>query len=212
MKAHMKRESAPKNWPVPRKGNTFLVRMTSKGIPLLVLLRDVLGVAQNRKEVKAAIHKKDVLINSKPVSGEKKSLELFDVVTLVPGEKNYKVILNEKGKYAVEEVKEVKHKIAKIIGKKTIKGKKAQLNLSDGRNYFSELKCTVHDSVIVNLEKNKIEKILPLKEKAEMIVVGGKHAGATGKIEKIIPELKMVEVKTKEKNFRVLIKQLMVLE
>jgi small subunit ribosomal protein S4e len=212
MKSHMKRQTVPKNWPIPRKGNKFVLKKTSKGIPILILLRDVLEVCQNRKEVKKAIHTKDILVNSKPVFDEGKSLELFDILTLVPGKKHYQVNLNEKGKYSLEEVKETKTKIAKIVDKKTVKNKKVQINLSDGRNYLSDLKSKVNDSVIIDLEKNKISKVLPLKEKANMIVIGGKHTGAVGKIEKIIPELHMVEVESNKKKFRVLIKQLMVLE
>ena len=98
------------------------------------------------------------------------------------------------------------------LGKKILKGKKVQLNLYDGRNYLSDLKCKINDTVIINLEKNKIEKCLELKEKANAIVIGGKHSGKQGKIEKLIPEMKMIELKTKEKSFNVLIKQLMIIE
>jgi small subunit ribosomal protein S4e len=210
----MKRQVVPKNWPVPRKGNKFVLRRTSLGIPVLIVLRDILGIAQDRKEVKKAIHTKDILVSGKPVFSEKKSLELYDILTLIPGKKNYRIILSENGRYEVEEIqeKDTKTKVAKIIGKKTRKGKETQINLSDGRNYLCSLKSSVNDSVVVDLEKNKIEKILPLKEKTNMVVIGGKHTGLKGKIEKIIPELKMAEVTSGDKKFRVLIKQLMVLE
>ena len=49
-----------------------------------------------------------------------------------------------------------------------------------------------------------------MSSKANVLVIGGKHAGGVGKIEKLIPELKMAEVNDTEKTFRVLIKQLMV--
>ncbi len=80
----MKRQAIPKNWPVHRKGTAYIVRPNfakSHGIPILVVLRDVLKVAQNRKEVKKALHKKLVLINNKEVRDEKNSMLLFDVLT-----------------------------------------------------------------------------------------------------------------------------------
>lgn len=209
---HQKRQTVPKNWPIPRKGTTFVIKNNSKGIPILVVLRDMMNLAQNRKEVKQAIHKKDLMINNKLVNDEKKSLELFDILTIIPEKKSYKLILSNKGKYALEEVseKETKNKISKVIGKKILSGRKTQLNLSDGKNYLSDLKCNLNDSVSVNFEKNKIEKCLALKEKAEVLVIGGKHAGATGTIQKIISEMKMAQIKTAEKTYNVLIKQLMV--
>ena len=58
---HLKRQNAPKSWPIPRKGTTFVVRPNfgfSKGIPLLIILRDMLKIAENKKEVKKAIYMK----------------------------------------------------------------------------------------------------------------------------------------------------------
>ena len=58
MKRHLKRQVVPKSWPVPRKGTAYVIRPSfspHKGLPLLVVLRDMLDVVKNRKEVKRAI-------------------------------------------------------------------------------------------------------------------------------------------------------------
>ncbi len=213
MRRHMKREIVPKNWPIARKGTTFVVKSTSKGIPILVVLRDLMKISRTRKEVKKAIHRKDLLISGKPVNDEKKSLELYDVLTIIPTKKNYRIILSEKGKYDIEEIseKDSKEKVSKVIRKTTLKGKKTQVNLSDGRNYITDIKCSPGDSVVVDLEKKKIVKTLPIHEKSEVLVIGGKHAGTKGTIIKVDEEQKMVEVDSKDKKFRALIKQIMVL-
>ena len=213
MKRHLKRQEEPKNWPITRKGSIFVIKNNSNGIPLLILLRDVMKIAQDRKEVKQAIHKKHLLICGKPVINEKKSLELFDILTLVPSKKNYRLVLSEKGKYDIEETseKESSGKIAKILGKKSIKGKKTQINLSDGRNYISDLKCAVGDSVIIDFEKNKILKNLPIKEGSEVLITKGKYTGLKGKIMKIDHNEKMVDLDSSGKILRALIKQIMVL-
>ncbi len=214
MKRHMKRQEMPKNWPVPRKGTAFVVKSNSKGIPILVVLRDIMKIAKDRSEVKKAIHKKDLIISGKPVNDEKKSLELFDVLTIVPSKKNYRLVLSKKGKYDVEEIseKDSKIKISKVIGKRLLKNKKVQLNMEDGRNYLSDVKCSIGDSAVIDLEKKKISKVLPIKENSEVIVIGGKHAGLKGKITKIIEELNVIEIVSEEKKFRALIKQIMVLD
>ena len=93
-----------------------------------------------------------------------------------------------------------------------LKGKKTQLNLSDGRNFLSEIKCKTNDSVLINLKNRKIEKCLPLTENSEAIVYAGKHSGEKGKIEKISQEKKIVEMNNGKEKINVLIKQLMVIK
>lgn len=216
---HLKRQSIPKSWPVHRKGSTFVVKPNSnveKGIPMLVVLRDLMKIAQNRKEVKNALHNKNILLNGKFVKEDKNSAMLFDVISDVPAKKNYKITMNENGKFRAEEIKESEAgmKISKIINKKSLKNKKVQLNLYDGRNFVSDLKCNVGDSVVVNFKNKKAEKCLPLQEKASVIVFAGKHAGRTGEIEKINLERRMASVKSPGSDgtkINVLLKQLMVI-
>lgn len=212
--SHLKRQNFPKSWPVPRKGSKFIVKASSKGIPILVLLRDVLKITRTRKEIKQAIFAKNVLVCGKVIKDERKNIELFDIITLVPSKKNYQLSLSEKGKYELKEIKESEKdkKVSKIINKKILKKKKTQLNLLDGRNYLTDLKCSVNDSVIINLKKNQIEKCLDLKEKAKIFIIGGKHAGKQGIIQKIDKKLKIAEVESDKQKINVLIKQLMVVE
>ena len=215
---HLKREAVPKNWPIKRKGTTFVVKPNSNietGLPILVILRDVLKIAQNRKEVKKAINSNDVLLNGKPIKKDKNSATLFDVLTIVPAKKNYKLILKENGKFDLEEIseKDSEKKISKIIGKKILKGKKVQLNLLDGRNVLYDKEAKTNDSVVGNLKSKKIEKILPLQEKAKVFVFAGKHSGKKGEIEKLKLERKMASVKiSKDEKINVLIKQIVVVE
>lgn len=214
---YLKRQMIPKNWPIKRKGSAYVVRPNfnmNKGIPILIILRDILKVAQNRKEVKKAIHSKHILLNNKTVIDEKNSALLFDTITIIPLKKYYRIELSEKGKIQITEIKEDEagKKIAKIVNKKILKGKKTQLNLSDGRNFISNLKCHINDSVLINLEKRGIEKCLPLKEKEKVIVFAGKHSGEKGIVSKMKSESKAVEVNINEKKINILIKQLMAVE
>lgn len=211
---HMKRQSVPKNWPVPRKGSAYVVRPISGNIPILVVLRDLLKIARNRKEVKKALHMNNILINGKAVKEDKIGVTLFDVVTIVPSKKNYKIDLKQNGKFTVEEIseKEADYKVAKVVDKKILKGKKIQLNLSDGNNFLSDLKCKTNDSVIVDFKEKKPVKCLELKEGSNVIIFAGKHAGKKGSIEKLKLERKMASVNFGEDKVNVLIKQLMVVE
>lgn len=216
--AHLKRHKAPKRWPIHRKGTTFVVRANfnpKKGVPILIVLRDMLKIANNRKEVKKALHAKNILLNNKTVINDKNTALLFDVITILPKKKYYRIVLSETGRFNLDETieSEANRKVSKIINKKILKGKKPQLNLIDGMNFLSEIKCDTNDSVLINLKNRKIEKCLPLKEKANVIIFEGNHAGKKGIIKKINNELKMAELNiNKEKTINILIKQLMVVE
>ncbi len=212
--SHLKRQKVPKNWPIPRKGNTFVVKPMSGEIPILVIMRDVLKIAQNRKEVKKAIHMKNLLLNGKVIIDDKIGASLFDTLTIVPSKKSYKIELAQNGKFNVKEINEKDSfkKIAKVVDKKTLKGKKIQLNLNDGNNFLSDIKCNTNDSVIIDFKTKKIEKCLELKEKANVIIFAGKHAGKKGVIETLIPERKMAKLNIGEVSVNVLIKQLMVVQ
>jgi small subunit ribosomal protein S4e len=215
--AHMKRQSAPKRWPIKRKGTAFVVTPNSntyKGIPLLIILRDMLKLCSNRKEVKKAIHEKKILVNKKEARDEKNPLLIFDTLTIIPMKKSYRLILSKTGKYGLEEIKEhdAGYKVNKVIDKKTLKGKKIQINLQDGNNFVSDTKCNIGDSVLVNFKEKKIEKCIPLKENSKVVVVDGKHVGSGGIIEKLKPERKMAKLNVGGKEINVLIKQIMAVE
>ena len=215
--SHLKRQKIPKNWPIPRKGTTYIVRPNfglRLGAPLLIVLRDMLKVAKNRKEVKKALHEKKILINGKIIRDEKEGIQLFDKIGLMPLKKYYKMNLSGKGKFTLEEIKEedANQKVAKIINKKILKGKKVQLNLSDGRNFISDIKCKVNDSVSIDLKNKKIKKCLPLEKNAKIVVIAGKHAGKRGNLIELKPERKMAELKIDNKKMNILIKHIIVTE
>ena len=82
---YLKRQKAPKKWPIPRKGTTYVVRPKfnlTRGIPILIVLRDMLKITQNKKETKKAIYLKKILVGKKPVKDEKQSISLFDIITI----------------------------------------------------------------------------------------------------------------------------------
>lgn len=214
---HLKREKVSKNWPIPRKGTKYVVRPRGnlkREIPILIVLRDMLKITQDRKETKKVLNSKFILLNNKIIKDDRRGVGLFDVINIVPEKKYYQVILTKEKKFDIEPIKEdeSKYKISKIIGKKTLKGKKEQLNLSDGNNFVSNIKCRVNDSVLVNLKDKKIEKCLVLKEKAKVIIFSGKHFGERGFVENMDTKNKMAELNVNGKKMIILIKHIMVTE
>ncbi len=214
---HLKRQEAPKKWPIYRKGTKYVIRPKfnlEAGIPLLIVLRDMLKIVQNRKEAKRSLFLKQVLLNNKNPRDEKNTMLLFDILSIIPVKKNYRLGLSDKGKFNLVEISdnEINKKIAKIVNKKVLRGKRIQVQLHDGRTFLSDMKCNVNDSIIINFKEKKIEKCLPLKENSKTIVFSGKHSGKIGNIISIDAKKKVVELETGKEKINVLIKQIMVVE
>jgi len=195
--AHIKKTQMPRSWPVPRKGGKkrFVAvpsHATSKGISLLFLLRDVLKIVKTRKEARHMTFNGMVKVNNKVRKDENFPVQVFDTVNLSSRDDpagpdkvilNYKLeIVNKKFSLVEISAKEADIKIVKIVGKKTIGKDKVQMNLDDGQNVLTKEKFSVGDSVVLNTKENKIVKVLPLKEGANIEVILGKHAGEKGEL------------------------------
>ncbi len=198
---HNKRQSMPKNWPIARKGNTYYVNSSHSprnGIPVVIVLRDILEIVETYKEAKLMCMNKEVKINEITRRDETFPLRVFDILSLDKIKKTYRVeVIGKKIKLAEISAKETSKKVVKIIGKKILPKKVVQMNLDDGSNFLVKEKFAVGDSAVLNLKENKVEKILALKEGAKVFVVSGKHSGKQGKI---------TELKFSEKRKECLIK------
>jgi small subunit ribosomal protein S4e len=207
---YMKRKAMPKSWPLPRKGTTYVIKSSERTMPLLVIIRDILGIVKTRKEGKTLLNDSEIVVDGKTRKEISYPAGLFSVVSLPKIKKYYKIDL-VKNKFAVKEIKEddANSRPFKIIGKTILKGNKQQINLNDGRNLISKEKMKINDSVLINLKDNKILKYLPIEKGANVYIIGGKNIGMQGKIteagEKII-------VKSDEKMLSILPKNIFVVE
>lgn len=186
--AHIKKTQMPTTWPVPRKGKRkrFVAipsHATDKGISILFLLRDVLHLASTRKEARFMTLNGMVKVNNQIRKDENFPVQVFDTLNLEKAKSNYRLEIENK-KFTLVEVseKEAETKIVKITGKKVLGKNKIQMNLDDGQNFVTKEKFSVGDSVLVNTKIGRIEKILPLREKAKIEIILGKHAGEKGEL------------------------------
>ncbi|MFH1316096.1 MAG: 30S ribosomal protein S4e [Candidatus Woesearchaeota archaeon] len=192
-KNHLKRINMPRTWQVKRKGIQFVTRPNPGqssfllGTSLTVLLRDILGAAKTLKEVKYILNNGEVAVNTVIRKEPRFIVGFFDVISLPKIKKDYRIILNNKGKISLIEIdgKEADIKLIKITGKSFVKGK-LQLNLSDGRNILTDKKeCKVGETIVFNMKKKEIIDILKLEKGACIFLIRGKHLGEEGKITNI---------------------------
>jgi len=150
------------SWAGKKKSNKYIAKPSGahpqdKSMPLVVLLRDVLGVAGTSAEVKKIKNTGKILIDGKVCKDIKRGLGLFDVLTLL--DKNYRVIIRGKPRLIEISDEEGKVKLCRITGKKIIPSGKLQLNLHDGRNILTDKKdYSVNDSILITLPEQEIKE------------------------------------------------------
>lgn len=216
---HLKRKAAPKSWQILRKEKVFVTVGKSPhklelSLPLVVIIRDLLKIVNNAREMKKIVAEKNIFVNGKIIKDINFRAGLFDRIYIKKLEKCFSLYLSEKGKLEVKEIKKQKSefKPCKIIGKKILKGKKTQINCSDGRNFITSDEFKVGDSIIINLNDNEIVKHLSIEKGNFALIIKGKRKGTSGKIEAINDVNDTVTIISKNKRITVPRKNLFVLE
>jgi small subunit ribosomal protein S4e len=192
-KKHLKKINMPKTWDIKRKGTVYIKRPLpgphgfDYGLALSVVLKDMLKIAKTTKEVKNILNNHDLLIDGVKRKEPKFIVGFLDVISIPKTKENFRIVFNKKGKLDFIKIdeKESKLKLCKINGKRMHK-KGLQVNLSDGRNVFTDKKdIKVGDSVLIEFPKQEIKNTLKLEKGALVILIGGKHIGTIATIEEI---------------------------
>lgn len=187
-----KRLSAQKSIKLNKKDAVFVAR-TRPGphkkkvaMPLITALRELAGAAANKREGKKILTKELVRVDRKTRRDPGYTIGLFDCITI--GKESYEALLDRKGRIVLEKLgKERTQKLCKITTKKAKKGK-IVLGTHDGRTLtVDKTNLKQGDSIILNLEKNAIDKEVPLEKGTKVFIAGGRHVGRQGKIKELIP-------------------------
>ena len=205
---HLKRQEIGKSWAIPRKGTKYLVvarHEKKNGIPILIVLRDMMDLGKNRKEIKKMLSEGMISVNGKIVREDRFALLPFDALSV--NKKTYELGFSDRGKFQVNEAGK-EERILKVLGKKILKNKVIQLNLLYGKNILSDEKVKVGDSVLI--KGKKIAKVIPLETGREAAVFAGKHRGRKGEIEKVHEGI--VTLSSKDKKISILAKDLMAIK
>ena len=182
---HLKRLAMPRSWPLPRKTTVWVTRPTPGAhslehcMPITLVVRDVLGLAQTAREVRFILHNEMAKIDGRVVKDPRRGVGLMDVLSL--GDDHYRCVLDHRGRlrYRAISAEEAAWKICRIEGKTTIKGGKTQLNLHDGRNMIVDDATTYStgDSVKISLPDQEILEHIAFVEGVRCYLIGGTHVG-----------------------------------
>ncbi|ELZ01761.1 30S ribosomal protein S4e [Natrialba asiatica] len=192
MTKHQKRLSVPKSWPVERKTEVFTVKADAgphgeEGVPLVVLLRDVLGYVDSAKEARYALSEDSIIVNGEPINDEQRPIGIFDILAFPGRGEFYRVFPDEGGRLALTEIDEesADSRLGKIDGKRQVPGGDTQLTLHDGTNVLVDDEFSAKDSVVVDNEDKSIVAHFPYEEGALVTAIRGNHGGKIGEIESI---------------------------
>ena len=222
---HLKRIAVPKVVLIKNKKKYTWVINPSPGphnkkhsVPLLVIIRDILGFAKTARETKRILNARLVSVDGINRMNLAFPVGLFDVLHLLKADKYYRLFVDNKGRLFPKEVEKsgVHKKLLKVVGKHVVKKTKITISLNDGKSIIADNHVKVGDSILLNLNDNKIEKILKLEKGATCLITEGKHAGTVAKLSDIIErqEGKPAEAKleTKDGEFITVAKYLFVVD
>jgi small subunit ribosomal protein S4e len=209
-----KRLAASRLIPLKRKENAWHIKSKPgphkkrNSVALGFVLRDMLEAVKNRKEARSILNESHVLVDGKVAKDIKRPIGLFDLVTIIPEKKTFRLLFSKKGKLrlAEEEFKQ-NQKLCKVVGKRKVAKDAVQLTTNDGRT-LTEKKTdvSVGDSLLIQLPEQKVLKVIKEQPKKIVLVVDGKHIGDVAKVKDITPGTmsrpKLVTLKTKDGEFK----------
>lgn len=186
-----KRLSAPKNYPIERKTEPYVVAAegphpADEGLPLTVVIRDALGYAETAAEVKQVCSEGKVLVNERVQKNPRTTVGFMDTLRFPDIDEQYRILVNRQG-FVLQPIDEdaAKRKLARIDDKTTLKGGVTQLNLYDGNNIETDTVVDTRSSVLVSLPDLKIKEAFSLEEGSTAYIRGGKHIGQVATVQRI---------------------------
>jgi len=163
---------------------------TGKGsVPLVFVIKDMLGLATNRAEVKKLLCNKEIKVNGRVRTLPKFPVGVFDVIDIEKTKQRFRLVFDEKSRLTVREIKSAgkAFRISKIVRKAIKKGGEVQLTTDDGVNIImKKTALTKGDSVKLEFPENKVVGEFAMKKGSSVFVVGGTHIGVLADIGEII--------------------------
>ena len=197
----LKRKPAPRLWPIHRKEFQWAIKPSSgphsleKCLPLSLVLREFLGVAESRKEAKKIISQGKVCVDGKVRRKDNFPVGLMDVISMPELSSFYRVLPSHKGLFLNPINKEeADFTLFRVEGKTTVKNGASQIALHDGSNMLTkvadpespqEIVCKTFDILKLSLPEKQVLDQLKTKKGNLAVITGGKNIGKQGRIVEI---------------------------
>ena len=194
----MKRKPAPEFWPIHRKEFVWTTEPKPGPhpilhcLPLMLIVRDILGLAKTRRETKTIVSQGKIKVDGKVQLEELFPIGLMDVISIPEMRKAYRILPSKRGLILHPIGKtETLFKLCRIKDKNILKGGRTQLNLHDGRNIQVPVEdpkkpkediFQTLDVLKISVPSQEVTTHLKLAKNMHAIIIGGKNVGKFGKI------------------------------
>jgi len=196
---HLRRSTAPRWWPITRKGFVWTVKPSagphpaSLSIPISIVLRDVLRYAYTMREARKIIAERKVYVDWRVVTDYKFPVGLMDVIYLKGAEEYYRVLPHPTKFYMLHPITEEEAEIKplRVKRKVTVSGGDLQLTFHDGRTLLlrrdNELYKVVrtYDTIVLNLKTKEVLDHIKMDVGVVAYVVNGSRVGFLGRVKGI---------------------------
>jgi len=186
-KKGLKRTKAPKTWRIKRKVEMWTTNPhcgphNKAAIPLVFVLRDMLGYAMSAREARRILSERKISVNGRTRHDIRYPVGIMDVVEIANTGEAFRMLVDKKGSLMLHPIEgeEKKIRIAKILDKHIMPRNRTQLALHDGSTLSSEQKVSTSDSLLIS--ERKIVGHLPFTKGNIGLVVKGDNVGRVGKI------------------------------
>ncbi len=196
MTRRLKRRAAPRAWKIPRKGTKWVQRVApgphaqDQSLPLVLVLRDLQGIARNAREALTLLRQGSVRVDNKVVRDLARGVGLMDTVSLAaPADQHFRVVKDRRGRLVLVPIAaaDAAVKLGRVRRKTALPGGRLQVTLHDGRNLIApgRTEWKVGDSLKVALPGQTVAGHLPLAPGQLAYIAGGSHVGQLARIERI---------------------------
>jgi small subunit ribosomal protein S4e len=192
----LKRLASPAWWPIDRKAKKFVViprgpHAQDASLPLTVIIRNILELASTAKEARHIIKAAKISVDGRKRRDVKYGVGPMDIIGIdgvgtwraVPGRRLWLVKTTDA---------DSKLKLCRVIGKRNVRGNKLQVSLHDGRNMLADVKCSVNDTLMLEVREQKVVEHFKFEPGAVVLVTKGNRAGSIARLEKIERRLNRV--------------------
>jgi len=156
-------------------------------LPLILLIRNRLKYALDRREVSLILMQRLVKVDGKVRTDKNYPSGFMDVITIDKTNENFRLLYDTKGRFVIQKVpaEEAKYKLGKVksqaLGAKGI----PYIVLHDGRTVrYPDPLIKVNDTVKFNLETGKVTEFVKFEPGNLVMITGGRNLGRVGIIER----------------------------
>lgn len=195
---HRKRFTAPLTYPIPRKHYKFTIKSTPSGhltersIPLSIVLRNILDLAETTREADRIIRSGAIAVDTVIRRDPRFAIGPMDILSIPEIGNHYRVTPFEgKRRLSLVEIPDTASnwKLCKVIGKRKVRQGRLQINLHDGRSIeITEeddkllREISLGDTIKISLPEQEVQEHIPLQTGIWCIIEDGSNIGKSGKL------------------------------